>query len=196
MDKYIFLFLFFFLHFPSQAQFILEWEEGYDLRLRDFRSDQSEVNPRLASIAFSSGTNLDFAFHMSSAEFMFTKNFNSKVTAEFSPESAVIAAPDTASAMHLLNFGRYSFDLTELYARKFRKEIYEQKKAFSGVSLFQPIYNKLQQEMATEHARVMKETELGSKRDLLQKERDAVRRQISELPDFCKACKPGKGKQK
>jgi hypothetical protein len=195
MDKYIFLFLFLLLHSPSQAQFILEWEEDYDLRLRDFRSDQSEVNPRLASIAFSSGTNLDFAFHMSSAEFMFTKNFNSEVTAEFSPESAVIAAPDTASAMDLLNFGRYSFDLTELYARKFRKEIYEQKKAFSKVDFFQAIYDKLQAQMATEHARVMKETELGSRREVLEKERAAVRQQIRELPDFCKECKPGKGKK-
>jgi len=57
---------------------------------------------------------------MSNAEFMFTKNFNSKVNCEFHCNIASLIAPDTARAMNLLLFSRYAFDLAELYARKVR----------------------------------------------------------------------------
>lgn len=86
---------------------------------------------------------MEFAFYMSNAEFMFTKNFNSKVSNSFKRESASIIAPDTAMALNLLSFAQYQFDLRELYARKFKKELYDGKTAFSNVSFYQPLFTKI-----------------------------------------------------
>ncbi|MEM9338959.1 MAG: hypothetical protein AAGA66_09540 [Bacteroidota bacterium] len=139
---------------------------------------------------------MDFSFRMTTGQFMFTKNFNEKVSTTFNKDAAVITAPDTLTAQKLVDFGQYSFDLTELYARKFRKEMHEQKGAFSDVSFFQPIYQKLQQEMNAEAARVLKSTDLGRKTQLLKEEHQRVHSQIAVLSDFCKACKPLKKKKK
>lgn len=139
---------------------------------------------------------MDFSFQMSSAQFMFTKNFNTKVTTTFNRKAAVITAPDTTAAQQLVDFGQYSFDLTELYSRKFRKEMYEKKGAFSDANFFKPIYQELQEQMNAENARVLKETDLGMKSDLLKVEHQKVLSEIEILSDFCKECKPPKRKKK
>jgi len=38
-----------------------------------------------------------------------------------------LVAPDENSAKDLVDYARFQFDLTELYARKFRKKIFEEK---------------------------------------------------------------------
>jgi hypothetical protein len=48
----------------------------------------------------------------------------------FQRDAGSLIAPDTITANKLLDFASYEFDLSELYARKLRKEIYEQKGTF------------------------------------------------------------------
>lgn len=138
---------------------------------------------------------MDFSFYMSNAEFMFTKNFNSKVNCTFKRDAALLVAPDSLTAMDLLSFARYEFDLSELYARKFRKKIYEGKGAFSNVSFLQPIYNDIQAEFTKEHTAAAAATDLGRNKETLKELHDEVLKGIQELPDFCKACKPQKKKK-
>jgi hypothetical protein len=178
------------------SQSIIEWTAEYELSLSDFQSPQTEINPNLKNYTIYSGASMDFSFHMSNAEFMFTKNFNSKVKTTFKQKSAVITAPDTLMAEQLISFGQYGFDLTELYARKFRREMYEKKGAFSNVSFFQPIFDKLQEEMNAESARVLKLSQLGKERAILAKEHQKVVLEIETLSDFCFECKPPKKKKK
>lgn len=177
------------------GQPIIEWTPEYQVKLDDFQSPQTEINEQLTSYSIFSGTNMDFSFQMTTGQFMFTKNFNAKVTTIFNKTAAVIIAPDTLTAQELVNFGQYSFDLTELYSRKFRKEMYEQKGAFSDVSFFQPIYQELQNQINAESARVVKATDLGRNSSLLKEEHKRVLSQIEDLSDFCKACKPPKKKK-
>ena len=66
--------------------------------------------------------------------------------------------PDTITAKQLLKFGNYSFDLTELYNRKFRKEMFDKKGAFSNVNFFKPIYDNIITERNAEYTRVFKDT--------------------------------------
>ena len=109
---------------------------------------------------------MDFSFQMSAYEFMFTKNFNSKVKTTFNRNLAVITATDTLDGpLQLVKYAQFYFDLTELYTRKFRQELYEQKGAFSDVSFFQPIFNRLQEELQAENARVSKATDLEQMRN-------------------------------
>ena len=171
------------------------WEEDYILELKNFKSKQSKIDPSLNTVYIQSGSTIDFSFSMSSYEFMFTKNFNSKVKTVFKENLAVISAPDSLQANYLLEYSRYDFDLNELYARKLRKELYEQKGAFSDVRFFQPIYEKLQDEMSAENSRVLNETHFGSNSDILKSEHESVRIQILALSDFCMECKPPKKKK-
>lgn len=179
----------------AYSQSIIEWSPSYQLGLSDFQSPQTEVNSALSNYSLYSGANMGFSFSMSNAEFMFTKNFNSKTKATFNRSGAIITAPDSALAQQLLSFSQYNFDLTELYTRKFRQQMYEQKGVFSDASFFQPIFMRLQEELNSESARVLKLTNLGEEKELLQLERQKVLTQIEELSDFCFSCKPPKRKK-
>ncbi|WP_419212435.1 hypothetical protein ACNR9Q_17105 [Maribacter sp. X9] len=170
----------------------LEWNPDYELQLSDYRSPQTEISAELTSYSIYSGSKIDFSFNMSSVAYMLTKNFNNKVKAIFQQNLAVIIAPDTLTANQLVRFGRYDFDLMELYCRKIRKKIYEEKGTFTDAKFFQPIFNELQQEMNTVSAQVFKATDFGKDSVLLQKEHDKVLEQIKVLTDFCKNCKPRK----
>jgi hypothetical protein len=192
------LLLILFLFFSSLAigQSILEWSPGVQLTLQDFQSPQTEISKELSSYSIFTGTNMDFSFHMSTYEFMFTKNFNSEVKNTFNRSAAVVTAPDSAMALQMVQFGQYSFDLSELYCRKFRKELFEQKGAFSDPNFFQPIFSDLQIEMNNVHARVGKATDLGRNESLLKHEHEQVLAEIAVLSDFCRECKPPKKKKK
>ena len=195
LKKFIFTL---FIAFSSSlviAQEPMEWTPDYELQLSDYQSPESEINAALTSYSIYSGAKIDFSFNMNSVSFMFTKNFNSKVKAIFQKNLAVLVAPDSLTANQLLQFGRYDFDLVELYSRKIRKKIYEEKGAFSDSSLFQPIFNELQEEMNTVSAQVFKATDFGKDAELLQKEHNKVIDEINALSDFCMTCKPKKNRK-
>ncbi|WP_324025568.1 hypothetical protein QSV08_20635 [Maribacter sp. BPC-D8] len=177
------------------AQEPMQWTPDYELQLSDYQSPESEINAALTSYSIYSGAKIDFSFNMNSVSFMFTKNFNSKVKAIFQKNLAVLVAPDSLTANQLLQFGRYDFDLVELYSRKIRKKIYEEKGAFSDSSLFQPIFNELQEEMNTVSAQVFKATDFGKDSEMLQKEHNKVVDEINALSDFCMTCKPKKNRK-
>lgn len=194
MKKFLFI-LFIVVSFSlAFAQEPMQWTPDYELQLSDYQSPESEINTALTSYSIYSGAKIDFSFNMNSVSFMFTKNFNEKVKAIFQKNLAVLIAPDSLTANQLLQFGRYDFDLVELYARKIRKKIYEEKGAFSDTKLFQPIFNELQEEMNTVSAQVFKATDLGKDSVKLRMEHDKVLSQINALSDFCMTCKPKKNK--
>ncbi len=194
--KILFTFILVLTSFIGFSQSIIDWSLNYKLQLSDFQSPQSEINKELTTYSIYSGTSTDFSFQMSTYEFMFTKNFNSKAKTIFNKNAGVITAPDSTLARQLLSFGQYTFDLAELYTRKFRKEMYEKKGAFSSVTFFQPIFNKLQEEMNAESARVLKATDLGKDNDLLKKELNLIINKIILLSDYCLECKTPKKKKK
>lgn len=179
--------------FQIDAQNNIEWDGKHELQLSDFQSSATQIgNVKINSIHTASS--LDFAFQMSNIEFMFTKNFNSKVSCTFKRDAASIIATDNRTANYLVNFAQYEFDLSELYARKLRKEIYDQKGTFSDVSFLQVIYNAIEKQYTEEHATASKTTDLGqNERKLLEVRTDVLKR-IQEYPDFCKSCKPPKKK--
>lgn len=178
------------------SQSVIEWASDYRLTISNFQSPQTEINKELTSCSIISGASIDFGFQMSAYEFMLTKNFNSKVKATFNMNAAVITAPDSTTANQLVNFEQYNFDLTELYTRKFRQKMYEQKGAFSDFSFFKPIFEELQGQMNAESARVLKATDFGREEEHLTQEHQKVISQIEQLSDFCLACKPPKKRKK
>ncbi len=172
-----------------KAQNVIDWDGVYQIQLSDFQLSSSQIGEtNVYSII--SGTSMEFAFYMSNAEFMFTKSFNSKVSNSFKRESASIIAPDTSTALNLLSFAQYQFDLSELYARKFRKELYDGKAAFSDVSFYQPLFTKIQNSYSLAYSESANETDLGRNTEKLRELHQQVKKDIVALADFCKTCKP------
>lgn len=183
------------LSFASSAfaQNMIEWDGKYQLKLSDFKSPATQIG-NVSMYSIQSNAVIDYAVQMSNYEFMFTKNFNSKINCSIKREGALLIATDTAMAMQLLSFAQYDFDLAELYARKLRKRFYEEKGAFSNISYFQPLYDEVYAEYVKRHGLAGKETDIGRDSEKLKQLHTAVLQEIDELPDFCKTCKPRKKK--
>jgi hypothetical protein len=173
------------------AQNVIEWSPMYKLVLADFQNAGTDLANKEGS-TFQTSTHIEFGFMMSNAEFMMTKNWNSKVKASFTRNQSFIVAPDEAYAQHVVDLCQADFDLAELYARKLRKELFENKKAFSNMDFARPSYDKIQAEFGERRAALSKETNVGVKSDILKQRQEEILNEISTLSDFCKECKPPK----
>lgn len=193
MNRAIFLILLLF-NLTVKAQNTIDWDGKYELQRSDFQSAATQIG-NTSIYSLHTAANLDFSFYMSNAEFMFTRNFNSKVNCTFSREASSLVAPNEEIADNLVAFARYEFDLAELYARKFRKKLYEEKSTFSNVSFLKPAFDDVQKEFNNRHTLAGKAADLGRNKEELSKLRQEVLAEIEQLTDYCKLCKPSKKKK-
>jgi hypothetical protein len=193
-NSFIVLFFFFVTLDSTIAQQIIDWSPDYELTFEDFLSKKTKIGYG-DTYQINSTAGMGFSFQMTNYEWMFTKNFNSKVTNTFNKNAAVLVAPNLEIANSLLAFANYQFDLVELYARKFRQKLYENKGAFSNPTFFQPIYNEIQSELNERHSEAGEVSNLGIKSEVLKEIHQEVLAEIAELGDFCKDCKPPKAKK-
>lgn len=177
----------------GMAQNEISWREDVVLQLSDFQSPATQIG-NVSTYSLQTASGFGFSFYMSNFEFMFTKNFNNKVSNNFSRSAAALVAPDEVTAVYMVGFAQYQFDLAELFARKFRKKLFEEKSAFSSVDFVKPFYEQVQNEFSQRNTEASKLTDMGRNKALLEKLRSEVRREIESLPDFCQSCKPGKKK--
>ena len=170
------------------AQNFIDWDGKYVLQLSDFKSPATQIGGTTVS-RINSSAGISFSYQMSVAEFMFTKNFNSKVNCRFQPDGAALIAPDSLTAEDLLSYARYEFDLSELYARKFRKRMYEEKAAMSDANFANAIFEEIQNELVARAAVDANATEVGREKQKLAELHLQVKSEIETLADFCKSCK-------
>jgi hypothetical protein len=178
----------------SFAQGDFEWTPERKLTLADFQSAATNLSADV--ITMQPASRIDFAYQMSNYEFMFTKNFNNKVVCKFLSEAASIQAPDSVMALQLLALAQYEFDLSELYARKLRKRIFDEKGAFSNAQFFIPISAELDKERSVSFNNTVNDTHFGKDTKKLQELHATVLEEIAALSDFCKDCKPPRRKKK
>lgn len=170
----------------------IEWEPDYDFKIGDFQGTKTTINRDVDKVLVQSGVILDFEFQMSNVEFMFTKNFNSKVSCIFNRDAAVIKAADSLVAERIIALVKFDFDLSELYARKIRKELYQNKKTFSNATFFQPYFDKMIAERDKISSRIYSDSDFGNESNILEREHKVVKKEINALSSFCKECKPPK----
>ncbi len=175
-----------------KAQDIIEWSPEYKLEWSDFKL--GGIRPAATVYRLNAGIKIDFLFNMSGYEFTFTKNFNSKATTTFSPWASELTAPDSVTAQQMLNFARYEFDLGELYTRKFRKRLFETKNAASDTRFYIPVYEEITREHAERLGKANEQADMGRAEAATRLLHDEVLKEITELADFCKTCKPSKKK--
>ena len=169
----------------------IDWDDKYQLKQSDFQSSASQIG-NTNNFNLSIGSGFEFSFSMSNIEFMFTKNFNSKVSNSFKPKSAALVAPNVEIAKYLIDFAQFQFNLSELYARNLRKKLHDEKKTFSNISFFKPIYDEIQNEYSQRITNASKETDLGRNKEKLKLLQEQVLKEIQELSNFCKECKIAK----
>jgi hypothetical protein len=181
-----------FISVVSFSQEVFEWQENVSLTMRDYSSVESEINPDCNLYSIKSEIAMDFSFSMKAVMFAAAKHLNNKVTTKFNRAASYLLAPNEEIANRLLAFGNFEFDLVELYSRKFRKALFNEKKSFSNARYFEPIYEEIHKQLNAHHSRVSKLTNVGRQEELLAEEHLKVMAELKEYIDFCKECKPSK----
>ena len=192
--KTLFTLLFLYGFLPAKSQNDIHWSADYQLQLSDFRSSATHIGTSTV-YTISTAAGFEFSFFMTNAEFLFTRHFNDKVNCVFNRNGSYIIANDTAVALGLLNFAQFQFDLAELYARKFRQRLYEEKSTFSGVGFLEHAYETIQVEYNERLGTVGRISDIGQKPEKLREYHLEVLAEIETLPDFCKTCKPPRKKK-
>lgn len=177
------------------AQTTIEWDGEYKIQLSDFQSVESQIGD-VNFYSLSTGSSFGFNIAMNNLVFMFTKNLNSKVSCTFNQEPAVLISPDSLLATQLLDFSQFEFDLNELYARKFRKSLFEEKDALTNMNDINTLYSEAQKNFIAERSRVSKITNMGIESIKLKEIHLKVVEEIELLSEYCKYCKPIKNKNK
>ena len=173
------------------SQNVIEWNPKYQLQDSDFQASRHVGGENISVYAACS---VGFGYQMNGYQFMFTKNFNSKVTTTFTKNASYILATDTITRNKLLNFARAEFDLSELFARKFRQMMFEKKNAFSDPNFYQKLYEQVNAELAVRISQLTLDTNMGQADIRLQEQHEKILTEINALADFCKECKPKKKK--
>lgn len=170
------------------AQEDISWNENYDIQLADFKSPKTNIGSKLTSSLFLPSA-IQFNLAMNSVQFALTKNFNDKVTVRFQPEAAVLIAPDSIAARNLVNFANYQFDLSELYARKLRKELYLNKKIYTTITYIQAPFDANQKEFTARFSEASARTNMGQDIEKLEVLHQEVLKELNELAAYCQFCK-------
>ena len=190
MRIYPFLMLLLTFPFFSSGQAKFEWRDGYKLSVTDFQAEAPTLREGQGQ-NYNLAANLDFGYQMSNYEFMLTKNFNKNVTTFFIPANSWLQQGEGTET--LLKYAQMEFDLMELYARKYRKRLYDEKNAFSNPNFFQEAHAEIMAEMSKRHVQMQNAvSETDSKRDAFHEQ---ILNEITELAEFCKTCKPVKKKK-
>jgi len=174
------------------SQSVLDWRHDYKLQKSDFQVSGNGFRGDVYTVY--AAVSIGFGVQMSNYEFMFSKNFNSKVSTTINRSASYIMASDSLTENKLLKFAQVEFDLAELYSRKFRKMMFENKKAFSETDFYQKLYEKVQAEYAVRNSQLAQDTNMGMAELRLQESHDQILLEINELADFCKTYKPKKRK--
>ena len=189
MNKFLLCIACLLLTYPTLAQDIIEWSPTYRLTKSDFQLKPANSGNGQRYYA---ACQMDFSYQMSNYEFMFTKNFNRFSRAIFNRKASWM--DEGPLAERLIDMAQLDFDLVELYTRKIRKRMYDEKRAFSNATFYQQAVDDTQRLYAERLAEIVRDTDSGQSETRTREIHEQVVREINELNEYCKECKPIKKK--
>lgn len=189
----IFITLNFLANLSCFGQDSVEWSEEIELTIENFKGEVPEMAEDNTETYFFAG-GMTMNYQMTSLEFMLTKNFNRYVTASYMPQSSWIEQGEmTVILIAMVNL---DFDVMELFARKFRKRLWEKKNMASNTNFFSDEFNSIQNEYIAFSSKVNSEIQVAEDRiAVVQKYNEEVNAEIALLAEYCKLCKPIKKKK-
>ena len=140
-------------------------------------------------------TAFDFAYQMTTAQFAFTKNFNRYVEAFYIPQYSWMESGELTEDIIL--YSNLLFDISELYARKFRKSLYEAKKFGSSPDFFLKCYDEVQNDYVKYTSEIASKLRTSREwAEIINEYSLEVQKEIDALFEYCYSCKPQKKKKK
>lgn len=174
------------------GQYSIEWSEDYEISIADYR----DTPPKMAEDnvqMFNTNIMINMNYAMGAYQFMLTKNFNKYVSVDLYPMSSWMEEGEYKD--NFIAMANLSFDLAEVYARRLRKAMYENKKAFSNAQFYQKESQRLLDEYSDEQS-VMYSELISDFDGHNVKWKDKIIEALNSMPDYCKECKPQKKKKK
>jgi len=165
------------------------WHERNTISLNDFKSPETQINPDSVFYSLNAGSGISYSFNMDQAQYIKTKNLNSCVKNVFNSSLAAIIAPDTLTALRLVAFAQFQYNVNELYARRLRALLIKNKDEESTGGLFSESYNTVKVDLLNHIDRVAAETEMGMDAPLLEDENKVVLSEIEDLSEYCEICR-------
>ncbi len=190
------LVLFLFSSVISFAQKKVQWTADLVIDEQSFQDTPPNLaEDQVQEMSFQ--TTYDFAYQMTNAQFMFTKNFNKYVEAYYLPTMSWIEEGDEKLTSELLLLANLQFDMSELFARKFRKELYERKKLGSAANFYDLAHAEVSNEYSKLNAEINSQLRISNDwSSTISDYSKKINSEINELYEYCKTCKPVKKKKR
>ncbi len=154
----------------------LLWSAEYKLTVEDFsiKTKQLETTPSFAQFS------LDY--QVSGFDFLM-KNFNKKVRNNFIRSASWIDT--TIDFSQTLNYQQTLFDLCEIYARKFRKALKENKRKIAkGTAIIQQLNEQFISEFAQRRIYYDRKTKFGSDETKQKDWELQIQKELTELANY------------
>jgi hypothetical protein len=154
----------------------LLWNSSHKLTINDFGIKKNDSKSGLSFAQFS----IDFS--VNGFDFM-TKNFNKKVKNEIIKSASWI---DTTQFVELsLRYQQTLFDISEIYVRRFRKELRDNRKQIAkGLNIVQEINSKISSDFAKRRLEYDSETDTGANDEKQLFWEEQVKKELLELSEF------------
>lgn len=154
----------------------LLWSSSYKLTTDDFGIKKNDKNSGLSFAQFS------MEYSVNGFDFM-TKNFNQKVKNTIIKPASWI---DTTQNVDLsLRYQQTLFDIAEIYARRFRKELREnRKKIAKGLTIVQEINSRISSDFAKRRLQYDSETNSGINNEKQLVWEQQIEQELLELADY------------
>jgi len=154
----------------------LLWSSSHKLAIDDFGIKKNDSNSGLSFAQFS------MEYSVSGFDFM-TKNFNKKVKNTIIKSASWI---DTTQNVELsLRYQQTLFDIAEIYTRRFRKELRENRKQIAnGLTIVQEINSRISSDFAKRRLQFDSETNSGTNIEKQLIWEQQIKQELLELSDY------------
>ena len=126
---------------PAITEDVMEWQEGIHLKWSDFKGQPKN----LGDIVAITSSGISFKFSIKETNHMVT-GFDTHVQAHFYPNRSWVHKKKSSD--HILAHEQLHFDITELHARKFKKDIAFLKISKNVKRDLNAIYERINKEMS------------------------------------------------
>lgn len=154
------------------------WSSQDKLKAEDFKIKIADNNNDAVFSQFMIGHSI------SGFDFM-NRNLNQKIDNIFLGNASWIDTLHISSVEKALNYQQLQFNLAEVYARKFRKRVFESKREIAkGFDIVNKINDAIMTEFSEERAKLVEETEAGRNTEKWSEWEEKIIFQLEALDEF------------
>jgi len=175
--------LIFFVTTSAFAQNILQegqkrWNKNQKLTINDFKIKISDENSDAVYSQF-------MILHAIRGFDFMKKNLNRKIENIFLGTASWIDTTKVNKIEKQIEFQQMQFDISEIYARKFRKRVLQNKKKIKkGFNIISQINNNIITEFSLERLELVKETQGGRDEQKLLEWKEKIASELDDLNEF------------